>query len=96
MVYGIWTFVAALVAFIISAVAGAFLIPMLRTLHFGQTILEDGPKWHKKKQGTPITLDDFAYVFDATRHSGKRVEGGLQFVGDDLGQGCLADARRSP
>ena len=43
MVYGIWTFVAALVAFIISAVAGAFLIPMLRKLHFGQTILEDGP-----------------------------------------------------
>lgn len=42
MVYGIWTFVAALVAFIISAVAGAFLIPMLRKLHFGQTILEDG------------------------------------------------------
>ena len=51
MVYGIWTFVAALVAFIISAVAGAFLIPMLRKLHFGQTILEDGPKWHKKKTG---------------------------------------------
>ena len=38
MVYGIWTFVAALVAFIISAVAGAFLIPMLRKLHFGQTL----------------------------------------------------------
>lgn len=50
MVYGIWTFVAALVAFIISAVAGAFLIPMLRKLHFGQTILEDGPKWHKKNR----------------------------------------------
>lgn len=29
------------------------LIPYLRKLHFGQTILEEGPKWHKGKQGTP-------------------------------------------
>ena len=65
MVYGIWTFVAALVAFIISAVAGAFLIPMLRKLHFGQTILEDGPKWHKKKQGTPI-MGGFMFIIAIT------------------------------
>lgn len=39
--------------FIISAVTGKFLIPYLRKLHFGQTILEEGPKWHKGKQGTP-------------------------------------------
>ena len=53
MIYGIWTFCAALLAFIISAVTGKFLIPYLRKLHFGQTILEEGPKWHKGKQGTP-------------------------------------------
>lgn len=29
------------------------MIPYLRKLHFGQTILEEGPKWHKGKQGTP-------------------------------------------
>ena len=51
MIYGIWTFCAALLAFIISAVTGKFLIPYLRKLHFGQTILEEGPKWHKGKIG---------------------------------------------
>lgn len=54
LVYGIWTFCAAILAFAISAVTGKLLIPYLRKLHFGQTILEDGPKWHKSKQGTPI------------------------------------------
>ncbi len=54
LVYGIWTFCAAVAAFLISAVTGKFLIPYLRKLHFGQTILEEGPKWHSSKQGTPI------------------------------------------
>ena len=54
VVYGIWTFCAAVAAFVISALTGRFLIPYLRKLHFGQTILEEGPKWHKSKQGTPI------------------------------------------
>lgn len=54
MVYGIWTFCAAILGFLISAIAGRKLIPYLRKLNFGQTILEIGPKWHKKKQGTPI------------------------------------------
>lgn len=44
---------AALTAFAITALSGKWVIPYLRRLHFGQTILEDGPKWHKKKQGTP-------------------------------------------
>ena len=54
LVYGRWTFCAAIAAFLISAVTGKFLIPFLHKLNFGQTILEDGPKWHKNKQGTPI------------------------------------------
>ena len=54
LVYGIWTFCAAIAAFLISAVTGKFLIPSLHKLNFGQTSLEDGPKWHKSKQGTPI------------------------------------------
>jgi len=53
MIYGIWTFCAALAAFIISAVLGRFLIPYLHKLNFGQTILDIGPSWHKNKQGTP-------------------------------------------
>ena len=54
MVYGIWTFCSAVLAFAISAILGKFLIPYLHKLNFGQTILDVGPNWHKNKQGTPI------------------------------------------
>ncbi len=45
--------IAALIAFAFTLISGYFVIPYLRKLKFGQTILEDGPKWHKSKQGTP-------------------------------------------
>ena len=45
--------IAALVAFAICALSGKIIIPFLHKLKFGQTILEIGPKWHEKKQGTP-------------------------------------------
>ncbi len=45
--------ITAIVAFAACTVLGIFIIPFLRRLKFGQTILEDGPKWHKSKQGTP-------------------------------------------
>ncbi len=45
--------VAALIAFAATAYLGVYLIPFLKKLKFGQTILEDGPSWHEKKQGTP-------------------------------------------
>ena len=32
---------------------GRWVIPWLARLKFGQTILEEGPKWHMSKQGTP-------------------------------------------
>ena len=54
IVYGVWTFIAAITSFVIAAVTGKFLIPYLRKINFGQTILEEGPKWHKSKQGTPV------------------------------------------
>ena len=44
---------AAVTAFVISAVVGWFLIPALRALHAGQSIKEIGPNWHKSKEGTP-------------------------------------------
>ena len=50
---GLWAFGVAVVSFAITAVIGKFLIPFLHKLNFGQTILEEGPKWHKNKQGTP-------------------------------------------
>lgn len=40
-------------AFIITIVLGPFLIPVLRTLKFGQMVRDDGPKSHLKKAGTP-------------------------------------------
>lgn len=45
--------IAAAAAYLISALSGYIVVPFLRKLHFGQTILEDGPKWHMSKQGTP-------------------------------------------
>lgn len=48
--YVIGTMIAAAV---ITALLGLVLIPFLRKLKFGQTILDIGPKWHKSKQGTP-------------------------------------------
>ncbi len=44
---------AAVIAFGVTALLGFVLIPMLKKLKFGQTIREDGPTWHKGKQGTP-------------------------------------------
>ena len=44
---------ACAVSFVITAVAGRLLIPELIKLKAGQSIKEDGPKWHMAKQGTP-------------------------------------------
>lgn len=53
MTTGLWELVGAVVALVLSAVIGRFLIPILHKLKYGQTILDIGPSWHKKKQGTP-------------------------------------------
>ncbi len=53
--------IVALTAFGISAVTGIFLIPLLKKLHFGQTIYEKGPAWHKDKQGTPM-MGGFMFI----------------------------------
>lgn len=45
--------IAALSAFIVAWTLGYPAIPLLRRLKFGQTIREDGPQWHKAKEGTP-------------------------------------------
>lgn len=59
----IWiTLPAAILAAIIAAAGGIWLIPYLRRIHFGQTILEEGPAWHKSKQGTPI-MGGFLFIF---------------------------------
>ena len=44
---------AALAGFLIAALLGKALIPVLHRLKFGQTIRDEGPAWHRAKQGTP-------------------------------------------
>ena len=49
----LYTSISAIIAFIITALLGIPMIPFLHKLKFGQTIREEGPAWHRKKQGTP-------------------------------------------
>lgn len=44
---------ALIVAITIAIVSGKVLIPVLHKLKFGQTVREEGPKSHVKKNGTP-------------------------------------------
>lgn len=53
--------IVALIAFVVAAVCGIFLIPLLHRLKFGQEIREEGPKWHKAKSGTP-TMGGFIFI----------------------------------
>ncbi len=54
--------ISAIIAFAITLISGYFVIPYLRKLKFGQTILDEGPNWHKSKQGTP-TMGGIMIVF---------------------------------
>ncbi|MCR4923522.1 MAG: phospho-N-acetylmuramoyl-pentapeptide-transferase [Lachnospiraceae bacterium] len=46
-------FIAFIVAFAITLCCGPFAIPFLLRLKIGQTVRDDGPKSHLKKNGTP-------------------------------------------
>ncbi|MGZ6480133.1 MAG: phospho-N-acetylmuramoyl-pentapeptide-transferase [Bdellovibrionales bacterium] len=47
------TFLSFFTAFFVCWIAGPYFINTLRKRHFGQSIRDDGPQTHKKKQGTP-------------------------------------------
>jgi len=47
------TFTAFFTAFLVCWLVGPYFIRTLRKKHFGQSIRDDGPQTHKKKQGTP-------------------------------------------
>ena len=47
------TFLSFFTAFIVCYLVGPYFIDTLRKKHFGQSIRDDGPQTHKKKQGTP-------------------------------------------
>ena len=62
---GIWTLLAAVIAFGVTALLGKWMVPFLHKLNFGQTIREEGPKWHQKKQGTP-TMGGLMFIVGIT------------------------------
>jgi phospho-N-acetylmuramoyl-pentapeptide-transferase len=47
------TFAAFFTGFFVCYIMGPYFISHLRRKHFGQSIRDDGPQTHKKKQGTP-------------------------------------------
>lgn len=59
---------SVVIAFAVTALLGYVFIPWLTKLKFGQTILEIGPKWHMKKQGTP-TMGGLMFIIGITLSS---------------------------
>ena len=59
---GVWIVITVALSFGITAISGIWLVPVLKKLKFGQTILDIGPKWHKGKQGTP-TMGGIMFIF---------------------------------
>lgn len=53
--------ISAVLGFAVAFLLGFCVIPLLHKLKFGQTILDIGPSWHKKKQGTP-TMGGFLFI----------------------------------
>lgn len=53
MTTSISAIITGVIAFGVTFGLGFVIIPWLRKLKFGQTILDIGPAWHKSKQGTP-------------------------------------------
>ena len=94
----------AVAAFAIAALTGFALIPYLKKIHFGQTILEIGPAWHKDKQGTPImggfmfiiaSLATSAIGYTIYRLTYYDVEGSIALNGPPATPACVAGIREA-
>ena len=75
---------AAICAFLITFLLGYPLIPFLKKLKFGQTILDIGPSWHKSKQGTP-TMGGIMFIIAFV------VTAALSFAVDAIAGGNFAE-----
>lgn len=81
--------IGAVLSFLVAFLSGFVIIPLLRKLKFGQTILDIGPKWHQKKQGTP-TMGGFLFIlstlisFGAVLFADKRLGGHLIYSSEIL------------
>lgn len=49
------------VTFVLTAILGRLIIPILRAKKVGQHILEIGPRWHRSKEGTP-TMGGICFI----------------------------------
>lgn len=58
---GISLVLTAVIGFAVTFILGFWLIPFLKKLKYGQTILDIGPKWHKSKEHTP-TMGGFMFI----------------------------------
>lgn len=58
----LWAFTGS---FLVTIFTGSALIPALRRMKAGQTIREDGPTWHRGKQGTP-TMGGLMFIAGIT------------------------------
>ena len=54
--------ISIVASFVLTALAGRWLIPVLRRMKAGQSIKEIGPTWHMTKQGTP-TMGGLMFIF---------------------------------
>lgn len=57
----VWILAAAALSFLVTALLGKWMVPFLHKINFGQTIRDEGPKWHRKKNGTP-TMGGFMFI----------------------------------
>ena len=81
--------IAAAVAFAVTAGLGYIVIPYLKRLKFGQTILDIGPKWHKDKEGTP-TMGGVMII------AGVLLSLGIAYAYSALTQGRFAIEMKTP
>lgn len=56
--------IAAVAAFVLSIILGPIVLPILRRIKAGQTVRDDGPESHLKKNGTP-TMGAFIFIIAA-------------------------------
>ncbi|MEL4106014.1 phospho-N-acetylmuramoyl-pentapeptide-transferase [Oscillospiraceae bacterium WX1] len=56
---------AFFISLAVTAIAGLILVPYLRRKKAGQSIREDGPVWHRCKQGTP-TMGGIMFIIGIT------------------------------
>ena len=81
--------IAAAVAFAVTAGLGYIVIPYLKRLKFGQTILDIGPKWHKGKEGTP-TMGGVMII------AGVLLSLGIAYAYSAVAQGRFAAEMKTP